>query len=94
MPFNVISLTSSMYAYIVGALITLMVRKASESIRYKLHPDEKPKSKLRKLKDRILSKFQKPKPEAGEARDERRDPPSSSAAEAAIQEVKEMETKS
>jgi hypothetical protein len=57
MPFNVISLTSSLYAYVVGALVTILVRKASEKITYKLYPDKKPESKLQKLKKRIQEKF-------------------------------------
>ncbi|KAL3902658.1 MAG: hypothetical protein SGILL_010747, partial [Bacillariaceae sp.] len=57
MPFNVISLTSSLYAYIVGTLITILVRKGSEKIKYKLYPDKKPESKIQKIKKRIKEKF-------------------------------------
>ncbi len=56
MPFNVISLTSSLYAYIVGTIITILVRKASEKIKYKLHPDKRPASKLKQLKDKFRTK--------------------------------------
>lgn len=56
MPFNVISLTSSLYAYIVGTLITILVRKASEKIKYKLHPDRRPPSKLKQLKEKFRAK--------------------------------------
>jgi phosphatidylinositol glycan class T len=57
MPFNVISLTSSLYAYIVGAMITILVRKGSEKIKYTMHPDKKPESKLAKLKTKLRQKI-------------------------------------
>jgi Gpi16 subunit, GPI transamidase component len=53
MPFNVISLTSSFYAYIVGTLITVLIRKGSERIKYKMYPDKKPKSGLSKLRNKL-----------------------------------------
>jgi len=56
MPFNVISLTSSLYAYIAGAIVTILVRKASEKIKYKLYPEKKPISKIRKLKNKVTEK--------------------------------------
>ena len=55
MPFNVISLTCSLYAYVFGSLIAILVHKSSQSIRYKLYPDEKPKS----FKDKLRSKLQR-----------------------------------
>jgi hypothetical protein len=57
MPFNVISLTSSIYAYIIGAMVTILVRKGSERIKYKMHPDRRPKSKLTKLKTKLREKI-------------------------------------
>jgi hypothetical protein len=57
MPFNVISLTSSLYAYLIGTLVTILLRKASEKIKYKLYPNKKPESKLKKLKQRITDRF-------------------------------------
>ena len=57
MPFNVISLTSSLYAYIIGAIITILVRKGSEKIKYKVYPDKKPLSKIAKLKTKLREKF-------------------------------------
>jgi len=57
MPFNVISLTSSLYAYIIGAIITILVRKGSEKIKYKMYPDKKPESKLTKIKTKLREKF-------------------------------------
>mmetsp|Transcript_13463 Transcript_13463/g.31681 ORF Transcript_13463/g.31681 Transcript_13463/m.31681 type:complete len:646 (+) Transcript_13463:69-2006(+) len=56
MPFNVISVTSSLYAYIIGAMVTILVRKGSEKIKYELYPDKKPKSKLTKFKERLREK--------------------------------------
>ena len=43
MPFNVISLTSSILAYIVGALITILVRKGSSKIKHTLHEPKRAK---------------------------------------------------
>jgi hypothetical protein len=57
MPFNVTSLTCSLYAYVVGTIVALVVKKASERMRYKLHPEERPKSKLVVLKERLRSKL-------------------------------------
>jgi len=57
MPFNVISLTSSLYAYIIGAIITILVRKGSEKIKYNMYPDKKPVRKLTKLKTKLREKF-------------------------------------
>jgi hypothetical protein len=55
MPFNVLSLTCTLYAFIIGSLINLVLRKASERVKYTLHPDLKPKSKLQLLKERAKS---------------------------------------
>jgi hypothetical protein len=61
MPFNVLSLACSLYAYLVGTLVTLLVKRASEKVTYKLHPDKKPKSKIEKIKEKIKLKFQRRK---------------------------------
>lgn len=58
MPFNVLSLSCSLYAYLIGTIVTLLVKRSSERIKYRLHPELKPPSKLRQLKSKILSKFQ------------------------------------
>jgi len=47
MPFNVLSLTCSLYVFVVGSLLNLLVRKASETVKYKLYPSKKPQSKLK-----------------------------------------------
>jgi phosphatidylinositol glycan class T len=62
MPFNVTSLTCSLYAYVFGGIIAMLVKKSSDKIRYALHPEEKPKSPLARLKEKIRSKFQKKQP--------------------------------
>jgi hypothetical protein len=46
---------------LVGTLVTLLVKRASEKVTYKLHPDKKPKSKFEKLKEKIKLKFQQRK---------------------------------
>lgn len=56
MPFNVISVTSSLYAYIIGVIVTILVRKGSEKIKHKIHPEEKPESNLMKLKESLRGK--------------------------------------
>lgn len=61
MPFNVLSLACSLYAYLVGTIITMLVKRASEKVYYKLYPDKKPKSKIQKLKEKIKSKLQRKK---------------------------------
>jgi hypothetical protein len=57
MPFNVLSLTCSLYAYLVGSIITLLVKKVSERVTYKLHPDRKPQSKMQRLKEKVKAKL-------------------------------------
>lgn len=56
MPFNVISLSCTLYAFIIGSLANLLVRKASEKVKQTLHPEPK-KSKLRELKERLRNKL-------------------------------------
>jgi len=58
MPFNVISLTCTLYAFVIGSLANLMIRKASQRIKTRLHPDEN-KSKFQKLKERIQNKLRR-----------------------------------
>lgn len=70
MPFNVLSMTCSLYAYIVGAIVQILVKKASEKVRYKLHPEEKPKSKFQKLKEKIRSKFSRQKTSENSSKEE------------------------
>jgi hypothetical protein len=55
MPFNVISLTCTLYAFIIGSIINTIVRRGEERIYYQLYPDKKPKSFRDKLRARIKS---------------------------------------
>eukprot|EP00977_Amphora_coffeiformis_P005222 scaffold1117_cov167-Amphora_coffeaeformis.AAC.16 len=57
MPFNVLSLSCTLFAFVVGSILNLLVRRASEKIKYKLHPELKPKSKMRKIKESFGTKF-------------------------------------
>jgi hypothetical protein len=59
MPFNVTSLTCSLYAYVFGGIVAMLVKKSSDKIRHALHPEEKPKSRLVKLKEKIRNKLQR-----------------------------------
>jgi hypothetical protein len=59
MPFNVLSLACSLYAYLIGTLATIMVKRASEKVYYKLYPDKKPKNKFQKLKEKVKSTFKR-----------------------------------
>jgi hypothetical protein len=52
MPFNVLSLSCTLFAFIVGSLINVLVRRGTERVKYQLDPRSKPKSKLNKLKDK------------------------------------------
>ena len=72
MPFNVISLTCTLYAFVIGSLANFMIRKASQRIKSKLNPEEN-KSKLQKLKERIRSKFGRFRKKGAEASDDKTD---------------------
>ena len=58
MPFNVLSLSCTLFAFVVGSILNLLVRRASEKIKYKLQPELKPKNPLEKIKDRVNEKVQ------------------------------------
>ena len=57
MPFNVLSLSCTLLAFVIGSILNLLVRRASERIKYKLHPELKPKGKLKQIKERVGAKF-------------------------------------
>jgi phosphatidylinositol glycan class T len=63
MPFNVVSLTCTLYAFIVGSVANLLVRKASRRIQCKLlHPEKEHKSKFQRRKEKLqckLTRFKK-----------------------------------
>jgi phosphatidylinositol glycan class T len=56
MPFNVLSFTCTFFAFLVGSILNLLVRRASETIKYSLHPELRPKSKAALVKERIAAK--------------------------------------
>jgi phosphatidylinositol glycan class T len=56
MPFNVLSFGCTFFAFVVGSILNLIVRRASENIKYTLHPELRPKSKANLLKKRIAAK--------------------------------------
>jgi hypothetical protein len=50
MPFNVISLTSTIYAFIIGSVMNILIRRSSASINKALgKPEEDAKSKIKKM---------------------------------------------
>jgi hypothetical protein len=53
MPFNVLSLSCTLFAFIAGSLINVLVRRGTEHVKYQLDPSSKPKSKLDKLKAKV-----------------------------------------
>lgn len=58
MPFNVLSLSCTLVAFVIGSILNLLVRRASEKIKYTLHPEQQPKSKIQKFKDIVRKKIQ------------------------------------
>jgi phosphatidylinositol glycan class T len=56
MPFNVLSLSCTLFAFVVGSLLNLLVRRASERVKYKLYPELKPKGKLHHIKGCVNAK--------------------------------------
>jgi phosphatidylinositol glycan class T len=57
MPFNVISLTCTIYAFIIGSFIHLIVRKGSERVKFSLHPESKPKPPVQRIKEAVSRRF-------------------------------------
>mmetsp|Transcript_7475 Transcript_7475/g.20800 ORF Transcript_7475/g.20800 Transcript_7475/m.20800 type:complete len:706 (+) Transcript_7475:5698-7815(+) len=57
MPFNVISLACTLYAFIVGSLVNFLVRKSSQSIS-DAYKGRKPRNKVSKLKEKLRKKLQ------------------------------------
>ena len=53
MPFNVISLTCTLYAFVAGSLINLLVKKANRQIKQALQEDATPRGGVRALLGRI-----------------------------------------
>ena len=65
MPFNVISLACTLYAFIIGSLINFLVRKGSQSIS-DAYKGRKPRNKLTKLKQKLRKKLQSFRKRKGE----------------------------
>jgi Gpi16 subunit, GPI transamidase component len=60
MPFNVLSLSCTLFAFILGSLVNILVRKSSERVKFTLHPDQKPKSSMLQLvKEMIKGRIQR-----------------------------------
>ena len=53
MPFNVLSLSSTLAAFCVGAVINMLIRKGREQIKYQLDPSSKPPSLLARIKKKL-----------------------------------------
>mmetsp|Transcript_725 Transcript_725/g.1736 ORF Transcript_725/g.1736 Transcript_725/m.1736 type:complete len:687 (+) Transcript_725:143-2203(+) len=70
MPFNVVSLTCSLYAYLIGAIVTILVRKASEKMKYTLYPEMKPESKPERLRRRLREALGRVRSKLSAAREE------------------------
>jgi len=58
MPFNVISLSCTLWAFVLGSLLNILVRRGTESVKREF-TGETEKSKLTKLKERIKEKGRK-----------------------------------
>lgn len=46
-------MTCTLYAFVIGSIMSLLIRKASLSIKYELDPTSKPPSKLSQMKGKI-----------------------------------------
>jgi len=57
MPFNVISLTCTLYAFVIGSMVNFLVRKSSQSIS-DAYKGKKEESKMAKIKGKIKKKLQ------------------------------------
>jgi len=58
MPFNVLSMTCSLYAFVIGSLLNLLIRKSSERIQRDYDPSNvPPPSKLQLLKTKVRERL-------------------------------------
>merc|ERR1719215_559825 len=57
MPFNVMCLSGTLFTFVIGSWMNVLVRKTSEGVKRKLTKEEPEKSKLRKLLDSLKNKF-------------------------------------
>lgn len=59
MPFNVLSLSCTLYAFIIGSTMSLLIRKASQAVQEELDPSKKPPSKIQLLKGKLTTLLNK-----------------------------------
>ena len=59
MPFNVISLTCTMYVFCIGSIVNLLVKRASDKVRYAMYPEQLPISKWQKLRECVRARWNK-----------------------------------
>jgi phosphatidylinositol glycan class T len=57
MPFNVVSLGCTLYAFVIGSLIHLVVRRGSERVKHALNPEERPASPAQRVKAAVLGRW-------------------------------------
>lgn len=55
MPFNVLSLTCTLYAFIIGSTMSLLIRKASQGVQEELDPSKKTPGKLQVLRGKVAA---------------------------------------
>jgi hypothetical protein len=55
MPFNIISLTCTLYAFVIGSIINTIVRRGDEKVYFQLYPDERPKTTKEKVQEKLRS---------------------------------------
>jgi len=53
MPFNVLSLSCTLFIFVVGSMMNALVRRGSCSVKFKLDPESKPVGKLDKIKAKV-----------------------------------------
>lgn len=55
MPFNVLSLTCTLYAFVIGSTMSLLIRKASQGVQDELDPSKKSPGKMRVIKEKLAA---------------------------------------
>jgi phosphatidylinositol glycan class T len=53
MPFNVLSLSCTLFAFVMGSMMNVLVRRGSCSVKFELDPESKPVGKLDKFKAKV-----------------------------------------
>lgn len=59
MPFNIISLTCTLYVFVIGSIINTVVRRAEDKVYFQLYPDKRPKAIKQKLLEKLVHVKQK-----------------------------------